>query len=246
MEKDESSLRLPRKPTGGAVTAQRSSIAAEIKLSLSEEEITTLLERNRELEAENAILRERETALARDGIEVLNVVIEALRAIHPGKETAQFVRASEKRIKAASSDDRPLIVNSRIKAAAVMIRDAPTPLSVEGEDRFTYSVRTRTENRALALVDYMKRTETPVLKSTEARHVLQGIEGKPLDRKIVHRALNAARGIIRASSEVVGGVSRIVLQSTARPNAVGGGRPVHPDWNSWRYVTPPDGSDPLG
>lgn len=245
MKKQDNSLRSPPSLPEGVIAQEDSSSQRKIKLSV-EEELALLRERNRELEAENALLRERETALARDGIEVLNVVIEALRAIHPGKEAAQFVRTSEKRIKAASFDDRPFIVNSRIKAAAVMIRDAPAALEVEGGDRFTYTTRTRTENRALALVDYMKRTETPALKSTEARHVLQEIEGKSLDRKIVHRALNAARGLIRASSEVVGGVSRIVLQSTTRPRTVGGDRPVHPDWNSWRYVTPPDGTGPLG
>lgn len=240
---------LPGLPEVAVTLQEDSSITGKINLSV-EEELALLRERNHQLENENAILREREIALARDGIETLNTVTEALRTIQPGKETARFLKDSADRIQNATPEDRPFIINARIKAAAAMIRDAPpTALEGEGESRFTYSVRTRTENRALALVDYMKRTETPALKSTEARHVLQEIEGHKLDRKIVHRALNAARGLLRASSEVVGGVSRIVLQSTAsRPPgaAGGGGRSVHPDWNSWRYVTPPDGTPPVG
>jgi hypothetical protein len=244
MRKEDNSLRSrPSIPEVAITLQQVSGIPEKINLSV-EDENRQLRERNRELEAENAILRERETTLVKDCIETLNVVTDALRATQPGKETNRFFVDSEKRIENAEPEYRPFIILSRVKTAAAMIKAAPpVALEVESEHRFTYSIRTRTENRALALVDYMKRTETPALKSTEARHVLQEIEGKPLDRKIVHRALDAARGLLRASSEIVGGVSRIILQSTARPRTAGGGgsRPVHPDWKSWRPVTAPDG-----
>ena len=105
MGKDESSLRSAARPTGGAVTAQDSSNATtEINLS----EITALRERNRQLEAENAILRERENTLARDGIEVLNVVIETLRQLQPGKETTRFFVETK-----TSTFEKPGFVRSR-------------------------------------------------------------------------------------------------------------------------------------
>jgi len=211
MGKDESSLRSPGKPTGGVEPLQDSSSSvSKIKLS---EEIAFLRERNRELETENAFLKERENTLTRDGIETLNAVVEALRTTHPGKETARFLRDSDERIKSASPEYRPFIVNSRIKAAAAMIRDVPAPAIEEGENRFTYTTNTRTQNRARALVDHIQRTDKSTIKSSDARTVLETIEGKPLDRKIVHRALNAAQSILRASKDKIGGISRLIMPS---------------------------------
>jgi hypothetical protein len=163
-------------------------------------------------DAEIAFLHEREITLARDGVETLSVVIESIRAIHPGREADHFVRESDERIKTASPEDKPFIINARIKAAAAMIRESPAPV-VEGEGRFSYSTNTRTQNRALALVDHMKRTEKSTIKSSDARTVLETIEGKPLDRKIVHRALNAAQSILRASKDKIGGISRLIMPS---------------------------------
>ena len=81
----------------------------------------------------------------------------------------------------------------------------------EEESRYTYSLRTRTENRAMAIVDHLKRTGKTSIKSTEARIVLEGVEGQELDRNIVKRALDRASEILRAPKSFVGGVARIVL-----------------------------------
>ncbi|HNR59169.1 MAG TPA: hypothetical protein PKJ51_12000, partial [Methanothrix sp.] len=54
------------------------------------------------------------------------------------------------------------------------------------------------------------------------------VEGRKLDRKTVHRAMDVARGILRASSEVVGGIRRLIIPSPSpgeedRPRPVAGG-----------------------
>lgn len=162
-------------------------------------------------DAEIAFLKERETAFVRDGIEALNTVVEALRAVRPGREADQFVRESGERINAASADDKPFLINARIKRAATMIRDAPAPV-VEREGRFSYSTNTRTQNRALALVDHLKRTGKGSLKMPEARSVLETHEGRHLDRKVVWRAMKAAQGLLRATKDTVWGVSRLILK----------------------------------
>ena len=184
------------------------------------ESINNLLEakdaRIRELEAENAIQREREIALAKASAETFNATIEALRTIKPGKETTAFFVDSCKRIEAARPEDRPFVALARANAAAAMIRDSPpAPVMVEGQARFTYTLRGRTENRALALVDHARATGKASLKSTEARLVLEEREGQALDRKVVHRALEVAQGLLRASRDMVGGVVRLVIPSTA-------------------------------
>jgi hypothetical protein len=212
MKKQRNSLRgLPSIPEVVFTLQEDSSLRGKIKLSV-EEENALLRERNRQLEAENAILRERETARFRDGVETLNVVTEALRTIQPGKETARFLKDSEKRILAAAPEDKPLVINARIKAAAAMIRDSPPAVSVSmGGGQYHYNTRTRTENRGLALVDHLKHTGKSVLKMPEARAVLETHEGRKLDRKIVWRALRFAQGFLRASVDKVGGIGRLLL-----------------------------------
>ena len=161
---------------------------------------------------EISALQERATAHLKDDAETLNVVIEALRAVQPGKETARFFRDSETRILAAAPEDRPFIINARIKTAAAMIRNAPPAVSVSmGGGQYHYDTRTRNENRGLALVDHLKHTGKATLKMPEARAVLETHEGRKLDRKVVWRALRFAQGFLRASVDKVGGISRLVL-----------------------------------
>lgn len=210
-EAKAASGRRPRLPEVADTAQDSSNVAAKINLSV-EEELALLKDRNRQLETENAILRERENTLTRDGIETLNVVTEALRTIQPGKETARFLKDSEERILAAAPEDRPFIINARIKAAAAMIRNAPPAVSVSmGGGQYHYNTRTRTENRGLALVDHLKHTGKSVLKMPEARAVLETHEGRKLDRKIVWRALRFAQGFLRASVDKVGGIGRLLL-----------------------------------
>jgi len=212
MKNQRNSLRgLPSIPEVVAFLQEDSSLRGKIKLSV-EEEVVFLRERNRQLENENAILRERETARFRDGVETLNVVTEALRTIQPGKETARFLKDSEERIQNAAPEDKSLVINARIKAAAAMIRDSPPAVSVSmGGGQYHYNTRTRTENRGLALVDHLKHTGKSVLKMPEARAVLETHEGRKLDRKIVWRALRFAQGFLRASVDTVGGIGRLLL-----------------------------------
>jgi hypothetical protein len=217
MKKQDNSLRSPPSLPEGVIAQEDSSSQRKIKLSV-EEELALLRERNRELEAENALLRERETTLARDGIEVLNVVIETLRQLQPGKETTRFFVESKKKIEATSPEDRPLIVNSRIKAAAVKIRDTPPLVSVSmGGGQYHYNTRTRTENRALALVDHLKHTGKGTIKMPEARAVLETHEGRHLDRKIIWRAMRAAQGLLRATKDIAWGVTRLVFDPLIPP-----------------------------
>ena len=219
MENVENSPRSPPSLPEVVATQQDSSSATtEINLSV-EEENALLRERNRQLEAtitakdaEIAILRERETALTRDGIEALNAVTEALRQIQPGKETARFLKDSEERIQNAEPEYRPFVIFARIKAAASMIRNSPPLVSVSmGGGQYHYNTRTRTENRAFALVDHLKNTGKATLKTTEARTVLETHEGRTLDRKAVWRAVRKAQGLLQATVDKVGGIGRLVL-----------------------------------
>lgn len=191
---------------------QDNSIPNKINLSV-EEEIAHLRERNRQLEAENALLRERDNALTHDGIETLNVAIGALRTIQPGREADQFVRQSEESIRTASPEDRPFIINARIKRAATMIKDTPAPSVSEptGPDPLRYDVKTLNQKRAEAIAAHVQQTGKTSIKSVEARAVLETVEHRRLDRKTVWRALRAARGILRATADKMGGVTRLII-----------------------------------
>lgn len=129
------------------------------------------------------------------------------------KDVDHFARV----VKGLQPQQRPVYLASMgedmVKALA---EEAPSITVVEGEGRFTYSIRTRTENRALALVEHVKATGKASIKSTEARAVLETHEGKPLDRKVVLRALEVARGLLRASQDKVGGVTRLILSTSSR------------------------------
>ncbi|MDF0591789.1 hypothetical protein [Candidatus Methanocrinis natronophilus] len=232
MKKQRNSLRGPPRLPEVAVTLQETSnVSAKINLSV-EEEFALLSERNRQLEAENAVLREREAALVRDDVETLNAVIDALRTIQPAKETARFLKDSEERILAATPEDKPLVINARIKAAAAMIRDSPTASlqpAAEGPAPLRYDTKPLNQKRGEAIAAHVQMRGGTIIKSTDAGTVLETIEGKKLDRKTVHRAMDVARGILRASSEVVGGIRRLVIPSSSpvgggdRPQPVAGG-----------------------
>ncbi|MCP1392979.1 MAG: hypothetical protein J5I35_09520, partial [Methanothrix harundinacea] len=233
---------------------ETSNVAAKINLSV-EEELALLKDRNRQLENENAILREREDALVRDGVETLNAVTEALRTTKPGKETARFFRDSETRILAPAPEDKPLVINARIKTAAAMIRDSPAPPSAtptEAGSPLRYDTKPLNQKRGEAIAAHVQMRGGAIIKSTEAGTVLETIEGKKLDRKTVHRALDVARGILRASSEVVGGIRRLVIPSHSpgggydrtQPGVVcGGGGDRDSSPHPRRWGVPWDGVD---
>jgi hypothetical protein len=162
--------------------------------------------------SEIAILRERESIRFVDGVETLNTALKTLRAVQPGKAANAFFRDSEGKIRDAAPEDKPLIINARIKAACTMIKNSPPTVSVSmGTGQFHYNTKTRTENRGLALVDYLRRTGKSSIPMPEARTILETIEGRRLDRTIVWRALRFAQGFLRASLSLIGGVGRLVL-----------------------------------
>jgi len=100
----------------------------------------------------------------------------------------------------------------RIRIAIGMMKETPPISAVEPvEEKFTYSTKTRVENRAIAIADFMKRTGKSSIKSTEAKIVLEDIEGQELDRTIIKRAMDKASKLLRAPKDIFGGVARIVL-----------------------------------
>ncbi len=256
MKKQRNSLRGPSRLPEVAVTLQETSnVSAKIKFSVAEEN-AFLRERNRQLEADSARkdariseLEEREAALVRDDVETLNAVIDALRTIQPGKETARFLKDSEERILAAAPEDKPLVINARIKAAAAMIRDSPTASLQPAPLR--YDTKPLSQKRGEAIAAHVLMRGGTIVKSTDAGTVLETIEGKKLDRKTVHRAMDVARGILRASSEVVGGIRRLVIPSPSpgggedrpQPVVVGGGGDRGGLSRPRRWCVPWDGVD---
>jgi len=252
MKKQRNSLRAPPSLPEVVFTLQEdSSITGKINLSVAEEN-ALLRERKRQLETENAILREREAIRLKDDAETFNAVLEALRTIQPGKESARFFRDSETRIQNAAPEDKPLVINARIKAAAAMIRDslAPSTTTTEGPDPLRYDTKTLNQRRGEAIAVHAQKTGKAAIKSTEAGTVLETVEGRQLDRKTVHRAMDAARGILRASSEVVGGIRRLVISSPSpggedrpQPVAVGGGGDRGRVSRPRRWSVPWDGVD---
>ncbi len=212
--------------------------------------VTDLLREIEVLREENAALRARETARAKDGIETFNAVMEALRHIQPGKETNAFFVESEKKISAAAPEDRPLIINARIKTAAARMKDhkAPALVTTEGPDPLRYDSKTLNQKRGEAIVHHLHQTARTAIKSNEARSFLEGIEGRKLDRKAVWRALRVARGILGATLDLFGGILRLIVPSSPRPGdhrhvtAGGGGERVTSP-RPRRWSVPWDGAD---
>ena len=169
-----------------------------------------------------------------------------------GKAEKKAIEKYARTVEGVDPEDRPgyLATMGEVMIEA-LAEEAPSTTVVEGEGRFTYSTRTRTENRALALVEHVRTTGKASLKSTEARTVLETVEGRKLDRKTVHRAMNVARGILRASSEVVGGIRRLVIPSPSpgggedrpQPFAVGGGGDRGGVPRARRWAVPWDGAE---
>ena len=169
-----------------------------------------------------------------------------------GKDEKKDVAKYARIVEGLQPEDRPGYLASMGEVMIEALAEAPSITMEEGEGRFTYTTRTRTENRALALVEHVKTTGKASIKSTEARAVLETHEGKPLDRKVVLRALEVAQGILRATSDKLGGVTRLILStSSRRPSpastqgreshnrSVGGGGVSRPR----RWAVPWDGVD---
>lgn len=185
--------------------------------------VADLLREIEGLKEENAVLREEKNSQTKDGIETFNAVVEALRTIQPGKETARFLKDSEEKIMISSPEERTLVINARIKAAAAMIRDSPAPATMgrptEGPDPLRYDLRNLNDRRRDAIVAYMERTGKATITTQEARHVLQTSENRKLDRKAIWRALRAARDYLGAKLDLLGGVRRLIISTPSTPSS---------------------------
>lgn len=207
MKKQRNSLRArPSLPEVAVTSQEDSSLTGKINLSV-EEENALLRERNRLLENENALYRE---AFLR----LYNATARQYSA--KGRDEKKRADKYARTVKGLQPDDRPGYLASMGEVMIEALTEAPNLAREEGEGRFTYTTRSRTENRALALVEHVKTTGKASIKSTEARAVLETHEGKPLDRKVVLRALEVARGLLRASQDKIGGVTRLILSTSSR------------------------------
>jgi hypothetical protein len=145
-------------------------------------------------------------------VEALNDATEALEVVCPGRESRVFITETKEKVETAAPEGRPFAVVGRIRIAIGMMKETPPISAVEPvEEKFTYSTKTRVENRAIAIADFMKRTGKNSIKSTEAKIVLEDIEGQELDRTIIKRAMDKASKLLRAPKDIFGGVARIVL-----------------------------------
>jgi hypothetical protein len=227
MSKVENSPRCPPRLPEVAITAQDSSSATtEINLSV-EDEIHQLRERKRQLEAENAIFREGFTR-------IYNALSRAYstKGAAEKKTTERYAQTVEK---LETVEDRTgyLATMAENMIEGLATPPAPPLLEPTGPDPLRYDVKTLNQKRAEALAAHVQTTGKNSIKSTEARAVLETIEGRALDRKVVHRALDAAQSLLRASKDMVGGIARLVI-------------PGSPSWSLRRTLDVSDGRHDSG
>ncbi len=163
------------------------------------------------------------------------------------KDVAKYARTVE----GVDPEDRPGYLATMGEVMIEALAETPATIAPEGPDPLRYDTRTLNQRRGEALAAHAQKTGKAAIKSTEARTVLETVEGRKLDRKTVHRAMNVARGILRASSEVVGGIRRLVIPSPSpgggedrpQPFAVGGGGDRGGVSRPRRWAVPWDGAE---
>ena len=163
------------------------------------------------------------------------------------KDVAKYARTVE----GVDPEDRPGYLATMGEVMIEALAEKSPALVAEGPDHLRYDTRTLNQRRGEALAAHAQKTGKAAIKSTEARTVLETVEGRKLDRKTVHRAMDVARGILRASSEVVGGIRRLVIPSPSpgggedrpQPFAVGGGGDRGGVSRPRRWAVPWDGVD---
>jgi hypothetical protein len=200
MKNEETASGWPPSTPEVAVTHQDSS-SATTKINLSiEDENHQLREQNShlvEMLAErDAIIKEQDqrfVAFFKFCVEALNDAADALKVTHPGKRTDKFIDEIGKAVTTATPEGRPFAVVGRIRQIIARMQEVP-PLVIEQEKRYTRN--TLNQNRARALVDRLIETGRKTMKSTEARAYLEGIEGRPLHRMQVLRALTLVPQIL--------------------------------------------------
>jgi len=163
------------------------------------------------------------------------------------KDVAKYARTVE----GVDPEDRPGYLATVGEVMIEALAETPATIAPEGPDHLRYDTRTLNQRRGEALAAHAQKTGKAAIKSTEARTVLETVEGRKLDRKTVHRAMDVARGILRASSEVVGGIRRLVIPSPSpgggedrpQPFTVGGGGDRGGLSRPRRWAVPWDGED---
>ena len=163
------------------------------------------------------------------------------------KDVAKYARIVE----GLQPEDRPGYLATMGEVMIEALAETPATIAPEGPDHLRYDTRTLNQRRGEALAAHAQKTGKAAIKSTEAGTVLETVEGRKLDRKTVHRAMDVARGILRASSEVVGGIRRLVIPSPSpgggedrpQPFAVGGGGERVTSPRPRRWAVPWDGAD---
>lgn len=168
-----------------------------------------------------------------------------------GKAEKKDVEKYARTVEGVDPEDRPGYLATVGEVMIEALAETPATIAPEGPDHLRYDTRTLNQRRGEALAAHAQKTGKAAIKSTEARTVLETVEGRKLDRKTVHRAMDVARGILRASSEVVGGIRRLVIPSPSpgggedrpQPFAVGGGGDRGGVSRPRRWAVPWDGVD---
>jgi len=146
-------------------------------------------------------------------VETFNAAAEALEIVCPGRETRQFLAGTKTAVETATPEGRPFAVVGRIRQIIERMKETPPISHVDGNrpDPLRYDVKTLNQKRAEAIAAHVQQTGKTSIKSVEARAVLETVEHRRLDRKTVCRALRAAQGILRATADKMGGVTRLII-----------------------------------
>lgn len=204
-----------------------------------EYEVSDLLREIEVLREENAILREGFTRL-------YGAIARQYSA--RGRDERANVEKYARTVEGMEPDDRPGYLASMGEGMIEALAEKSPALVTEGPDLLHYDIRNLNDRRRDAILSYMEKTGKSSITTQEARHVLQTAEGRQLDRKAVWRALIAARGVLGATTDILGGVLRLIVPSSPRPGdqrhvAAGGGGERDTSPRSRRWSVPWDGED---
>ena len=134
-----------------------------------------------------------------------------------GRDERVNVEKYARTVEGVDPEDRPGYLATVGEVMIEALAEKSPTFVAEGPDPLRYDTKTLNERRAEALAAHLRTTGKSSIKSTEARAVLETIEGRGLDRKAVWRSLRALQGILRASKDIIGGVARLVVPSSSGP-----------------------------
>ena len=149
---------------------------------------------------------------------------KALLSVDHSKETQQTILKRHKVLDQIDENEpvvRATHISSYINGNTdkLAARKATATPIVDGEPEPKYSLRNRTQNRAKALIDYMKETGKVALKTSEAKAYLEGLEGHKLYSMSVIRAMKLIPVIAGAVLDHLGGrrERRLRVDLNAKP-----------------------------